>query len=103
MTDSMGDPTFRVIDAGTITGDYTITHDYYDHRDADRDLNIVFPIERLEELHAIGCIGGLSDMHFSFMGHIDGRHVETLLNRKVPRVARILKDLQVDAVLLTPA
>lgn len=103
MADPMGDPTFRVIDAGTITGDYTITHDYYDHRDADRDLNIVFPIERLEELHAIGRIGGLSDIHFSFMGHIDGRHVETLVNRTAPQVARILKELQVDAVLLTPA
>jgi len=103
MADAKGDPTFRIIDAQTIAGDYKITHDYYDHGDADRDLNIVFPITRLKEMHTAGCIGAISDMHFSFMGHIDGRHVETLVNRTAHQVVRILKELQVDVVLLTPA
>ncbi len=103
MADPAGDPTFRIIDAQTIAGDYKITHDYYDHRDADRDLNIVFPVTRLKEMHTAGCIGAISDMHFSFMGHIDGRHVETLVNRTAPQVVRILKELKVDVVLLTPA
>jgi len=43
MTDRYGDPSFRILDAATIQHDYTITHDYYDHRDAERDLNVVFP------------------------------------------------------------
>jgi len=103
MTDPMGDPTFRIVDAQSIAADYKITHDYYDHRDADRDLNIVFPITRLKEMQTAGRIGAVSDMHFSFMGHIDGRHVATLVNRTAPQVVRILKDLQVDIVLLTPA
>jgi len=103
MNDPMGDPTFRVLDGQTIANDYRITHDYYDHRDADRDLNIVFPIQRLKEMQAAGHIGGVAEMHFSFMGHIDGRHVETLVNRTAPQVAKILKQLKVDVVLLTPA
>ena len=57
MLDPRGDPTLRVIDGETIETDYAITHDYYDHRDADRDLNVVFPITRLKEMQAAGTIG----------------------------------------------
>lgn len=103
MGDSDGDPAFRSIDSRAIEDDYTITHDYYDHRDADRDLNIVFPIRRLKEMQAAGCIGMLSENHFSFMGHIAGHHVTTLVNSTGPQVARMLKDMEVDVVLLTPA
>jgi D-proline reductase (dithiol) PrdB len=103
MKDSQGDPSFRIIDPETIADDYRITHDYYDHRDADRDLNVVFPIVRLKEMLAGHLVGAVSEMHFSFMGHIDGHHVATLVNRTAPRVARMLKEMKVDAVLLTPA
>jgi D-proline reductase (dithiol) PrdB len=103
MGDPLGDPSFRVIDSDIIEAGYSITHDYYDHRDADRDLNIVFPITRLKEMHAAGCIGAISESHLSFMGHIDGRHVGTLTGKTAPQAARMLKQLKVDAVLLTPA
>jgi D-proline reductase (dithiol) PrdB len=103
MADGDGDPSYRVIDAATIEDDYRITHDYYDHRDADKDLNVVFPIARLKEMAAAGCIGALADRHFSFMGHIDGRHIHTLKTRTAPEVAAMLKKDGVDAVLLTPA
>jgi D-proline reductase (dithiol) PrdB len=103
MLDGMGDPSFRIIDPETIARDYRITHDYYDHRDADRDLNIVFPITRLKEMVAARCAGAVAERHFSFMGHITGHHVGTLVDRTAPRVARMLKDMEVDAVLLTPA
>lgn len=103
MNDSHGDPSFRIIDGMTIAGDYKITHDYYDHWDADRDLNIVFPIARLQEMAAAGLIGAVSPRHFSFMGHIHGPHLRTLTDRSAPRVAGMLRDLRVDAVLLTPA
>lgn len=103
MTDSKGDPSFRIIDGTTIVDNYTITHDYYDHRDADRDLNIVFPITRIKEMQCAGLIGSVSEKHFSFMGHIDGHHVGTLVNRTAPQVADILKRMHVEVVLLTPA
>lgn len=103
MEDSNGDPTFRIIDPHTIEDDYKITHDYYNHRDADRDLNVVFPMTRLKEMRAAGCIGAISEIHFSFMGHIDGSHVQMLINRTAPQIARVFKQLEVDVVLLTPA
>lgn len=103
MGDKNGDPSFRILDGDTIETDYTITHDYYDHRDALRDLNIVLPLTRLKEMRAAGCIGALAERHYSFMGHIDGGHVRTLIRQTAPRVAALLHEDAVDAVLLTPA
>jgi D-proline reductase (dithiol) PrdB len=103
MQDSDGDPSFRAIDAATIGNDYKITHDYYDHSDAEKDLNIIFPLQRLQELQQEGVIGQLTDTHYSFMGHIDGRHIATLIGQAAQEVVKRLKQDQVDVVLLTPA
>ena len=103
MQDSEGDPSFRTIDAATISGGYKITHDYYDHSDAEKDLNIIFPLQRLQELQQEGVIAQLADTHYSFMGHIDGRHIATLIGQAAQEVVKRLKQDQVDVVLLTPA
>jgi D-proline reductase (dithiol) PrdB len=103
MRDSEGDPSFRVIDGATIGKGYRITHDYYDHGDAEKDLNIVFPLDRLRELQGEGVVGRLADTHYSFMGHIDGRHIVTLISDTARQVAEKLRLDGVDAVLLTPA
>lgn len=103
MLDRDGDPSFRELEAATIAGDFTITHDYYDHTDAERDLNIVLPLDRLRELVAEGVIGALAETHYALMGHIDGRHILTLMHDTARQVADKLKRDQVDAVLLTPA
>ena len=102
MKDPDGDPTFRVIDVKRPLTDLMITHDYYDHTDADRDMNIVFPIERLREFEREGIIGRVADTHYGFMGHILGRHIGTLINKTAPEVAGLLKTGGVDGVLLTP-
>ncbi len=103
MHDADGDPTFRVLDAGTIEKDYAVTHDYYDHGDVRRDLNVVFPLARLREMQKAGCIGEVAGRHISFMGHIDGPHVWTLIGKTAPSAAALLARDGVDAVLLTPA
>lgn len=103
MEDNEGDPTFREIPGHASIDDLMITHNYYNHGDADQDINVVFPIERLRELETERVIGGVAPRHFSFMGHILGRHIETLVNRTGPEVARMLKADGVDAVFLTPA
>jgi D-proline reductase (dithiol) PrdB len=102
MQDTEGDSTFRVIDASRPVRDLMITHDYYDHSDADRDINIVFPIERLKEFEKERVIGQTATMHYAFMGHITGRHVETLLYKSAPEVAMRLKADGVHAVVLVP-
>lgn len=103
MADPDGDPTYRRIPAGATPAELTITHNYYDHRDADRDCNIVFPLERLRELATKGHLGALHPNHYSFMGHIDGRHVDRLEREVLPSLLRDLRAPSPDFVLLTPA
>ncbi len=103
MQDQDGDPSYRELDNDRIAADFQITHDYYDHSDAERDLNIVLPLQRLQELVAEKVIGRLNSRHFAFMGHIDGRHIPTLIEQSAQEVAGKLCSDEVDLVLLTPA
>ena len=98
-----GDPTFREIPDGSPRGDLTITHNYYDHRSADRDINVIFPLDRLGELAGEGRIAGRAPLHLGFMGHIDGPLVDRLVKETAPEAARRLIAAGADCVLLTPA
>ncbi|MBF0169770.1 MAG: hypothetical protein HQK87_01550 [Nitrospinae bacterium] len=102
MADTTGDPTFRVIPAAATTGEIMITHDYYDHRDADRDVNVVFPLDRLREFAAGGRVGGVASRHYGFMGHILENQIDRFVDREIPRVAAMMKDDGVDVALITP-
>ena len=95
------DLTFREIPADTDVSELRISHDYYDHSDAERDVNCVFPIERMRELAAEGFIGGLSEVHFTFMGRIFRK--TGLLNEMIPSLIERLKALSVDLAFLVPA
>lgn len=103
MMDAAGDPTFREIPADTPPSELIITHNYYDRSGANRDVNVVFPIERVLELKQSGEIGDINYRHFSFMGHIMHQYVDVLMKETAPRVAAELKSDHVDIVILTPA
>lgn len=103
MDDPEGDPTFREIPISVDKQELTITHNYYDHRDADADVNVVLPLDRLKELETERFIGTASESAYTFMGHITGRHVETLINETAPMVASYLKEDGVDIAFLTPS
>jgi D-proline reductase (dithiol) PrdB len=103
MSDPEGDPSFRVIPSDVDPGRLTITHKYYDHAAADRDINVVLPVARLRELAAEGRVGAVAPRMYSFMGHIDGRHLATLIDETAPTVADRLRADGADAVFLTPA
>ncbi len=103
MDDPNGDPSFRVIPADIRKEELVITHNYYDHSAADRDLNVVLPLDRLKELQLEGVISGIAPFVYGLMGHIDGPHVETLVQQTAPEVARCLKRDGAEAVFLTPA
>ena len=47
MEDPDGDPSFRAIPSDVRKEDLTITHKYYDHSAADRDINVVLPLDRI--------------------------------------------------------
>ncbi len=103
MTDPAGDPTFREIPANISPSDLTITHNYYDHSDADKDINIILPLERIQDLKQSDDIGDVNHRHFSFMGHIMHHHIDTLMKDTAPNVAAKLKSDKVDIAILTPA
>lgn len=103
MADPEGDPTYRAFATDTPRARLTITHDYYDHTAAERDLNVVLPLDRIRELVAEGIVGGLAGTCYSLMGHIDGRHVATLASRTAPEVAGRLMADGAEAVLVVPA
>jgi len=103
MDDPEGDPTFRVVPSDAEKAQLTITHKYYDHSAADQDVNVVLPLDRLWELEAEGVIGGVAPLVYSFMGHIDGPHLRTLVEQTAPAVARRLMRDGAQAVFLTPA
>jgi D-proline reductase (dithiol) PrdB len=71
----------------------------FDRSGFQRDVNVVFPIDRLKELAREGVIGSAADFHYSFMG------AGSAVTRYEPRareLAGLLKQDGVDAVLLTP-
>lgn len=102
MDDPDGDATYRELPAGA-AADMTITHKYYDHRDADQDLNVVFPLAHFRDLVERGVIGSLALRHFGFMGHIEGPQTTILTRKSAPDVAAKLRMDGVDFVFLTPA
>lgn len=93
------DSSFRVIPRDAKAADLTITHQAYDRTDALRDINLVFPLERLRELEAEGVIGQVADEHFGF-GLCGSAQALIAPGREV---ARRLAQAHVDLVLLVPA
>jgi len=98
-----GDPTYREIPGDVDLTQMMITHKYYNHTDADIDLNVVFPLAHFRDLVKKQVIGSLAPRHFGFMGHIDHALVNVLTNQTAPEVAAKLRKDGVDFAFLTPA
>jgi D-proline reductase (dithiol) PrdB len=95
-----GDWTLREIPSDTPPPALAITHTHYNHLDADRDVNCMFPFERLRELRDQGVIGGVARTHFGMMGWIpDARHA---VRDTVPAVMARAKSEHVDIMVLSP-
>ncbi len=94
-----GDNSWRLI-PGDVQSDQLIAiHEHYDHRDADKDINVVFPIDRLRELANEGIIKGVSDKHLGFMGYT--QQLRDLYERAAPEMAKIILRSKADGVILT--
>ena len=65
------------------------------------DLNVVYPIDRLEELANSGAIGSVGPRHIAFAGNQDDSVTRVRLDSG-PAAAKLLRDDGVDVVLLTP-
>lgn len=96
--------TFRVIPADTPARDVLQSHTSlsFDRTGILRDLNVVFPVDRMRELVANGEVGSLAATFYSFMG-AQYPPYDALLRESGPEVARRLRDEGVDVVFLTGA
>ena len=95
------DTSYRVIDRAR--RDLVMGHwsPNFDHTGIVLDLNVVYPIDRLEELAERGVIGAVAPRHLSFAGN-QPDDVATIRLDSGPRAAAALKADGVDVVLLTP-
>ncbi len=66
------------------------------------DINVVYPVDRLEEMAAAGEVGSVANQHISFMGAQFDATFSTILLDSGPAAAQVLLDDNVDVVLLTP-
>lgn len=64
------------------------------------DRNLVFPIDRINQLAENGVVSSVNHRHISVMGSIITP--ETLINESAPQIAQLLKDDGVDLTLLIP-
>ncbi len=99
---AVNDLSFRRIPVDTPPERLKLHHNYFDHRDALKDFNCVFPVQRLKELAEAGHIGGLVPEAITLgMGRLYKR--TALQNETVPRIVEILRGHGTDAVLLVPS
>lgn len=94
-----GDTTFRKIPNSAPVTDLMVSHGGYDNADANRDINCMFPIDRLNELVKAGFIGAAAETHYGFMG--GGGYQEVFTEKTGPEIAQKLLAEGVDAVVLT--
>ena len=94
------DPDFRAIPADTTPDQLLISHISinFDRAGFQEDRNVVFPLDRLNELVDDRVIGSVAATHYSFMGATDPVAMEPYARD----VAGRLKQDSVDAVILSP-
>ena len=93
-------PDYHTIPPGTRPEDLLISQVSinFDRTGFQEDWNVVFPIDRLNELAAEGTIGSAADTHYSFMGAAE----PDLIEPHARELAGRLKQDKVDAILLAP-
>lgn len=96
-----GDTSYRVLPSET--RDLVLGHwsPNFDHTGFAMDINVVYPIDRLDELAAAGTIGAVAPRHISFAGN-QPDDVATIRHDSGPAAAAELVADGVDIVLLTP-
>jgi D-proline reductase (dithiol) PrdB len=90
------------VDSCASESDFEINDSYYDTRDAEKDLNVVFPLARMRELAEEGVIGSVASRLWSgFMGRTYIR--SKVIKEAAPALARELQKDGVDLFVLVPA
>ena len=97
----MGQPDlYRVIPGNAGSNDLVMSHGAasFDRTGYQRDLNVVFPVDRLREMAEEGVIESLADYHYSF-----GTPLSMVQNETAAKeIGDLLKKDNVNGVLLFP-
>ncbi|HEX6923267.1 MAG TPA: glycine/sarcosine/betaine reductase selenoprotein B family protein [Bacillales bacterium] len=97
----VGDYTYRRVPSNSKPEDLEIHQLKYPTVGAKEDLNVIFPIERLQELADEGVIGGLTENFFTFIGYnMDPDRLEKTLAEDIANA--VVRD-GADLALLCPA
>ena len=97
----VGDYTFRRVPTTARVEELEIHQLKYPTAGAKRDLNVIFPIERLRELAAEGVIGGLTEHFYTFIGfNMDPERLERTLAEDI---ATAVAEDGADVALAAPA
>src|SRR5437762_8971078 len=91
---------YRVIPSSTRPGQLLCSHISinFDRTGFQEDWNVIFPLDRLNELAYDGVIGGVAQTHYSFMGATD----PILMEPHARELAGRLKNDRVDTLILPP-
>jgi D-proline reductase (dithiol) PrdB len=87
-----GNSSIRFIATDMDMEELKIAHDHFDHKYANEDINVVFPLGRLQELQNNGHFQ-VSDTHYSLSGYIT-RPIPALLNH----VEKMIKQMEIEGV-----
>jgi D-proline reductase (dithiol) PrdB len=91
---------YRVIPGEIKATDLVMSHvsTNFDRTGFQTDWNVVFPLDRLQELTREGVVGSVAAYHYSFMGATDPQEMETAARN----LAFLLNGDRVDGALLLP-
>src|SRR3990172_6629665 len=100
IADELGDLGYRVISDDVDSKQLMVTHHHYDHSDADKDINVVFPLDVLRDLQSSGFIHGIARKHVGYMGYT--MQLKAMYEGTAREIANeIDKGSRADAVILT--
>ncbi len=94
-----GDTSFRELPRTVRQEELGIAHPHYDHRLAEEDINIIFPLQRFIELEKEKIIGRLAEINYSF-GYVND--AVSLVKKTVPELISRLKGQAIDVLFLVP-
>ncbi|WP_428487010.1 glycine/sarcosine/betaine reductase selenoprotein B family protein [Rhodopila sp.] len=102
-----GDPPFpfgsgecRFVAADTPAADLLVSHVSinFDRSGWQRDINVIYPIDRLRDLAASGEIAGVAETHYTVMGSTDPAEMQQAVNQ----IEGQLRQERIDSILLSP-
>lgn len=96
-----GDRSFRKIPRGTTEKDINVNHLHINTNWIKKDINVILPLQRMEEFERERVIGRLAPTAYSFYGFQWQNN--DFLKEAIEPISKSLKEEGVGAVLLTPA